>query len=354
MNITDVRKEIDKIDQKILKDLNVRAKLAKKIGEIKSKSNNNIYDPARENQIIEALTKKNKGPLTDDFIKSIFKEIFSTCIAMQKKIKIAYLGPEATYTNIAAIQTFGKGFDYYPCQTIQDVFNEIDKNNAEFGVVPIENSTEGMVNYTLDVFMDSNAKIYSEMLMEIHHNLISKAYDISQIKKIYTHPQTHGQCRKWIESNLPKAKILEVDSNLHAVNEIEKDITTAAIASKEAAKLYGFNVLAQNIEDMQNNVTRFLIITNHALIKAKNCKTSILFSIKDKTGALYEMLSPFRKENINLTKIESRPTKKRAWEYVFFVDFLGSMDDPKIQKALKELEHKCLFLKILGSYPSAK
>jgi chorismate mutase/prephenate dehydratase len=266
-------------------------------------------------------------------------------------MKIAYLGPAATFAHIAAIKKFGKSLDYIECSSIADVFTEVERGRADYGVVPVENSTEGAVNHTLDMFIDSELKICSEMYLPIQHNLLSKHSKISAVKKIYSHEQVFAQCRKWLERNLPNAKLTPCTSTTQAAMLAASGKGRAAIASKVAAEEYKLNILARSIEDSAHNITRFLIIGAREVESTKRDKTSIVFSMKDKAGALHDVLAPFKKNRINLTKIESRPSKKKAWKYYFFLDMDGHKDSMRVQKALKALERVCFFVKVLGSYP---
>ncbi len=350
MDLKKLRNKIDRLDVEILDLLNERLKVARQVGKAKKLRKEDIYAPNREKELLLNLIKKNKGPLPNDELKNIFREIIKTSLLLQKKLAIAYLGPEATFTHLAAIKNFGRQAQYISCKSIGDVFAEVEKERADYAVVPIENTTEGMVNYTLDMFMDSDLKICAEIMIEVHHNLASRG-TINNIEKLYSHPQTLAQCRNYLEEKLSNVKIVEVESNARAAQLAAEDIHSAAIASTVAAEMYNLNILVSRIEDLTNNYTRFLVIGRNDSAKSGADKTSILFSIKDRVGALYDMLLPFRKEHINLTKIESRPTKKKAWEYVFFVDLIGHREDANIKKALAELEKECLFLKVLGSYP---
>ncbi len=353
MGIAEIRKKVDDIDDKIVELLNDRANLALEIGKIKRDKALEFYVPAREQSIFTRLENQNKGPFPKNSLKSVYKEIMSATRAMQYPVKIAYFGPEATFTHMAALKQFGSEADFIPVKSIKDVFMEVEHGRANYGVVPIENSTEGVVNYTLDMFIDSSLKIYSEIFLEISHYLLSTS-EISKIKKVYSHPQPIAQCRIWLESNLPNAKLIEVLSTAEAAIMASKEKNTAAIASSLAADIYGLKILAERIEDNVENFTRFLIIGKNINQKTKNDKTSIMFSVKDKVGALHNSLSPFQKYKINLTKIESRPTRKKAWEYIFFVDFQGHVDNKNVKKALMELENECTFLKVLGSYPECR
>lgn len=346
--INKCRKVIDVIDMKIVDLLHKRAKNVRKIAGIKQKEKVNIYDPARESII---LKKIKKGFFPERAVKNVFNEIFSASRYLQKKVKIAYLGPVASFSHMAAIRRFGKMTDYLPFNSIRDVFLEVEKGNADYGCVPIENSTEGAVNYTYDMFVDSDLKICSEIMLEIHHCLLSKKNDIKKIKQIFSHPQSFSQCRNWLESNIPEIKLTEVSSNSKGAELAAKTPESAAIAGKLAASTYNLNVLAEDIQDIADNFTRFFIIGNQINKKTSDDKTSIMVSIKDKVGALYSLLRPFQKYNINLTNIESRPSKKKVWDYIFFVDFQGHVQEQRVGKALREIEKKCGEIKILGSYP---
>jgi len=342
------RKEIDAIDRQIVELLHKRAKKVKDIAGIKQKENVNIYDPAREAVI---LKKIKKGIFPEKAIKNIFNEIFSASRYLQKTVKVAYLGPVASYSHMAAISRFGRMTEYLSFNSIKDVFLEVEKGNADYGCVPIENSTEGAVNYTYDMFVDSDLKICSEVMLEIRHCLLSKEKDMKKIKQIFSHPQSFAQCRNWLESNLPGVKLIEVSSNSKGAELATKMKNSAAVAGELAAITYKLNILASDIQDIADNITRFFIIGNQINKKTSDDKTSIMVSIKDKVGALYSLLRPFQKYGINLTNIESRPSKKKAWDYLFFVDFKGHIDEKKVIKALAEVEKYCGEVKILGSYP---
>ncbi|MCX8093853.1 MAG: prephenate dehydratase [Candidatus Goldbacteria bacterium] len=342
------RKQIDAIDKKIVELLHKRAKNVLKIASIKQKEKVKIYDPARESTI---LKKIKKGAFPEVAIKNVFNEIFSASRYLQKKVYVAYLGPVASFCHMAAMKRFGKMTQYLPFNSIKDVFMEVEKGNADYGCVPIENSTEGAVNYTYDMFVDSDLKICSEIILDINHCLLSKEKNIKNITQIFSHPQSFAQCRNWLESNLPGVKLIEVSSNSKGAELATKTAKSAAIAGELAASTYGLNILATNIQDMADNVTRFFIIGNQLNKKTSEDKTSIMVSIKDKVGALYSLLRPFQKYGINLTNIESRPSKKKAWDYLFFVDFQGHLDEKKVCKALEEVKKECGAIKILGSYP---
>jgi len=356
MKLNQLRKEVDKLDKKILSFLNERTKLILKIGKLKREKGIGIYAPTREKEVYQTLTKKNKGPLPTESVRAIYREIMSGALSLEKDLKVAYLGPQFTFTHIASLRKFGSSVRYIPCDSITDVFTEVARSRCDYGVVPIENSVEGAVNHTLDMFIDSDVNIFSEVYLEISHNLLGRASKkSSKIDKVYSNPQVFGQCRLWLKANLPKAKLIEVSSTAKAADIVSKQKNAACIASSLSAKKYKLNILASSIEDSSHNVTRFLIIGKQILPKPTgDDKTSIMFSMKDKVGALHDILMPFKKNKINLTKIESRPSKLKAWKYYFFVDLEGHCKSKKVMTALSQLRKECRYLKILGSYPKGE
>ena len=354
MRLTKSRRKIDRIDERIVELLNKRARTTLEIKRKKLKLKKALYTPHREKEIYENVLKKNKGPLSEESVKAIYREIMSGSLSLEKTIKVAYLGPPLTFTHLAALSKFGRSVGYVDCNGIGEVFNEVEKERADYGVVPIENSIEGAVNYTFDMFVNSDLKICSEIYLEVSHSLLGKVKDLGMIKKVYSHPQVFAQCRRWIEKNIPRAELIEVSSTSKAAELSSKRKNFACIASRMAAGRYGLRVLESGIEDTAHNVTRFLVIGGNPAKPTKNNKTSIMFSIKDKVGALHDILVPFKKNRINLTKIESRPSRLKAWEYYFFVDLEGHYKDKKVEKALSELEKGCTYLKVLGSYPVGK
>ncbi len=354
MNLKKHRTQIDRVDSEILDLLNRRIRLAKEIALVKEKENKTIYAPQREKKILKSLASSNKVPLPYKELVEIFREIFNACRNSEKKLNIAYLGPETTFTHQAAVKNFGKFARFISTNSISDVFNEVEKGRADYGVVPIENSTEGVINHTLDMFIDSDLKICSELLLEVSLNLVSRTSNLSRIKTIFSHPQPIAQSRKFIEEKLHHARIVECSSTSESARLASKNPNSAAIASRVTAELYKLKVVCSHIEDMSDNYTRFLIIGKEYPPRSGHDKTSILFSIKDRIGALHDMLVPFSKYKINLTKIESRPSRKKVWHYIFFVDLLGHVEDTYVKKALLELEKQCLFVKVLGSYPTGE
>lgn len=353
MNLEDLRKQIDRIDANIVNVLNRRSEITLNIRKLKKKLGKGIYSPEREWQVLTRLKKINRGPLSDEALDSIYREIMSSALALEKPLTIAYLGPEATFTHLAAIKKFGHQLEYLPCSSISDVFKEVQKQNANYGVVPIENSIEGAVTHTLDMLIDSDLKICAQIVMSVTHNLLSNCAK-KDIKKIYSNPQVFAQCRMWLQENFPKAELIDVSSTTRAAQIVRDERNSAAIASILASQVYRLKVIAHNIEDSPSNITRFLVIGANGAGPTGNDKTSIVFSIKDRVGALHDMLIPFKKNRINLTKIESRPSKKKAWDYYFFLDLEGHIQDKNTARALKELEAKAQYFKILGSYPKAE
>jgi len=350
MSLRSLRKQIDGIDRTITKLLNLRAKITLDVAKTKRKSGMSIYSPDREREILRKLTAINKGPLSYSALEAIYREIMSFSLSLEKPLKIAYLGPQATFTHLAALKRFGSQVSYIGCDSISEVFAEVERSAADYGVVPIENSIEGAVTHTLDIFVDSDLKICAQIILDVSHNLLANCAR-DKIRRVYSNPQVFGQCRAWLQENLPRAEKIEVPSTTRAAQIAAKEKHSACIASILAAKVYKLKIIASYIEDSPHNITRFLVIGKSDAGQTGHDKTSILFSIKDRVGALHDMLLPFKKYRINLTKIESRPSKKKAWEYYFYVDLQGHQNNPRIKKALLELESKCAFLKVLGSYP---
>jgi len=354
MRLAKQRLKIDQIDSKIVGLLNKRANETIKIKKLKKRLKKSVFTPHREKEVYEKVQQRNRGPLSPESVRAIYREIMSASLALEKSPKIAYFGPEATFTHLAALEKFGSSVNYLECKSITEVFTEVERQRADYGVVPIENSTEGAVNHTLDMFIDSELKICSEVYLPIEHNLLCKRKNISSIKNVYSHQQVLAQCRMWLEKNLPNAKLISYASTTEAAMAAATGKGNAAIASALAAERYGLNIVAPSIQDSSHNVTRFLVIGKKEAEPSRNDRTSVVFSLKDKVGVLYDALSPFKKNRINLTKIESRPSRLKAWEYYFYVDMVGHYNDRKVKKALSELEKSCTYMKILGSYPVGK
>jgi chorismate mutase/prephenate dehydratase len=350
MTLKNLRKQIDATDKKIIRLLNSRAKISLSIAKLKRKEGKRIYSPDREREVLSKVAKENKGPLTTEGAEAIYREIMSSSLSLDKPLKIAYLGPEATFTHLAALKRFGSQVVYIACSSIAQVFLEVERDAADYGVVPIENSIEGAVSHTLDMLVDSDLKICAQVILDISHNLLANCPK-DKIQRLYSNPQVFGQCQIWLQKNLPLAEKIEVSSTTRAAQLAAKEKYSGSIASILAAKLYKLNVIARDIEDSPHNITRFLVIGKPDVPITHNDKTSIMFSIKDRVGALHDMLMPFKKHKINLTKIESRPSKKKAWDYYFFLDLEGHREEPNVKRAIAELEKKCKLLKVLGSYP---
>ncbi|MFO7667368.1 MAG: prephenate dehydratase [Desulfobacterales bacterium] len=351
--INDLRHSIDKIDEKILELINKRLLLAKEIGRVKAEKGSRVLDIARESTLIQRLNSINEGPLSKSALHHVFAEIIAASREIQKNHSVAYLGPEATFTHIAAINYFGQSVNYVPQMTIREIFCEVEKGACHYGVVPVENSIEGSVNYTLDLFFESDLKICAELYHPISHDLLSKSDTIGEIEIIYSHPQAFAQCRKWIQKNLPRAGLVECDSTAHAARKASNDPKSAAIASSKAAHIYNLQVSASKIEDVSRNTTRFLVVGKDDIKKTGSDKTSIMFVTSHVPGALYKALKPIADAGINMVKLESRPTKHENWSYFFFVDLEGHLEDELVAGTLKKMKKLCLFLKCLGSYPLA-
>ena len=360
MDLKSLRTRIDKIDESLVRLLNDRIKTAKKISEYKRKKtiNGNLYRPEREAELLARVTKLNheigSGMIDDELIRFFFTQVMSATFYLGGQLKIAYLGPNASYTHVAAIKRFGSKVEMLPVSDVAAIFSEVEKGEADFGVVPVENSTEGMVTHTLDSFVESPLEICSEVELKIKHCLLSSSADLKKIERIYSHPQSFGQCRKWLARNMPGVDLIEKNSNSRAACTALREKGAAAIASELAGHEYKLKVVRKNIQDSDDNTTRFLVIGRYSTKPTGKDKTSVVFSMKDEPGALDAMLTPFKKYNINLTKIESRPLKNKVWQYYFFIDLSGHKDEKNVKEALIELEKKSLMFKILGSYPKAR
>jgi chorismate mutase/prephenate dehydratase len=353
LTIPEHRKAIDKLDTQMVKLLNERTKHVLAIGEIKLKAGEEIYAPHRERAVLQRICKLNGGPMTNDSLRAIYREIMSSALSLEKSLTVAYLGPEATFTHQAAIRRFGSSLRYAAQKTIADVFSEVSKNRADYGVVPVENSTEGVVTHTLDMFVDSDLKIVSQIVLPVQQCLMSNS-PRSQIKKLFAHPQSLAQCRAWVQNHLPRVETIETSSNARSAELAVKEKYAAAIAGILAAEKYGVRILELDIQDNAANATRFLVLGRQCSPATNKDRTSVMFSIVDKVGALHNALAPFRRYRINMTKIESRPSKRKAWEYFFFVDCDGHYTDRKVANALAMLAEHCSFVKVLGSYPKSE
>lgn len=352
-NLEKLRNKIDGIDDQILDLLNDRAQVVLEVGKTKAGESREFYVPSRERAIFERLQAGNPGPFPNESVCRVFREIISASLSLELPLKVAFLGPQTTFTHVAAMEQFGLSAQLVPQKSIPAVFEEVERGRAHYGVVPVENSTEGVVNHTLDMFISSDLQVIAEILLEISHDLLTKNGKLGQICKVVSHPQALAQCRRWLEENLPDIPQMDLTSTAAAAQMAAEDESVAAIASHAAARQYGLQVAKAKIEDNPNNFTRFLVIGLKTPDSSGRDKTSIMFSVRDEPGILYRMLEPFSKRDINLVKIESRPMKQKAWEYIFFLDLVGHVDDVPIHDAIEELRGYCHFLKVLGSYPIA-
>lgn len=350
-----LRKRINELDEKIQQLICERGSVAKEVAQAKIESGNKtaFYRPEREAQVLRSVIERNQGPFSDEEIARLFREIMSACLALEQPMNIAYLGPEGTFTQAAALKHFGHSVSTTPQGAIDEVFREVESGTADYGVVPVENSTEGVVNHTLDMFLRSSLKICGEVDVRVHQNLLSKTTDLNAITKIYSHQQSFAQCREWLDTHLPGIERITVKSNAEAARIASETPDVAAVAGEVAAGLYNLTIVKSNIEDDPDNTTRFLVIGKNVTPPSGEDKTTLLVSAQNKPGALWALLQPFSNNNISMTRIESRPSKVGMWEYVFFIDIEGHADDPKIASALQDLEKESSMLKILGSYPKA-
>ncbi len=353
--LNQLRDKIDTLDKQIQSLLNQRAKVAQDVALAKTKSDANphFYRAEREAQVLRAIQERNEGPLSNEEIARLFREIMSACLALEQVMRIAFLGPEGTFTQSAALKHFGHSVQTAPLASIHDVFHEVESGNASYGVVPVENSTEGVVNHTLDQFMNSTLHICGEVELRIHHHLLSKTENLNEVKLVYSHQQSLAQCRKWLEANLPNVEQRTVSSNAEAARLAANESGVAAIAGDMAAEIYDLNMVVKNIEDEPDNTTRFLIIGRHDTPSSGQDKTSLLISTHNRPGALHDMLEPFANNGISMTRIESRPSRRGMWDYVFFIDCEGHMQDSPVAAAIDELKQAASFVKVLGSYPKA-
>jgi chorismate mutase/prephenate dehydratase len=351
-----LRTRIDEVDRGLLKLLNERAALAGEVAATKRGDGSSFYRPERERALIDKLQALNTGPFPGDAIRPVFQEVVSACLSLEQGISVAFLGPEATFTHQAVKRHFGTSAKAVPCGTIDAVFDEVERGEAPFGVVPVENSSEGVVNHTLDCFVDSSLQVVAEIEVSVEHCLLARdGLREAQIQRVYSHPQALAQCRAWLSSNLKHASLVQSASTADAARSAIDDAGGAAVSSELAARMYGLNVLRRNLQDHQDNVTRFLVVGQEAMPVGDSAgvKTSLLMTLPDKPGALLEILAHFDRKSINLTKIESRPTKRKAWDYVFFLDLDGHRDDEAVAEVLAILAKSCELFKVLGSYRKA-
>ena len=351
--LAEIRKQIDAIDDQLLDLLNQRAVCAQKVAETKQASGeaNSFYRPEREAEVLRRMVANNRGPFSNETVARFFREVMSASLALEKPLTVAFFGPEGTFTQQAAYKHFGHAINAQPFSTIDEIFRAVESGACQFGVVPVENSTEGVITHTLDSFLRSPLLIAGEVALRIHHNLMGKGQGLANIQRVFSHQQSLAQCRQWLDRYLPHAERVSVSSNAEAARMANVEAGSAAIAGEVAAELYGLNLLERNIEDEPDNTTRFLVIGHHAVSPTGADKTSLLISTHNSPGALYNTLEPFARYSISMSKIESRPSRRGVWDYVFFIDVEGHHQDRPLAKALEALGNNVLMLKLLGSYP---
>lgn len=350
-----LRERIDDIDGQLQDLLNERAACAQQVAQVKQTTDPDakFYRAEREAQVLRKVRDRNQGPLPDEEVTRLFREIMSVCLALEKPLKVGFLGPEGTFTQAAALKQFGHSVKTLPLGAIDEVFREVESGGADYGVVPVENSTEGVVNHTLDMFLRSPLHICGDVELRIHHHLMSQGESLDVVQRVYSHQQSLAQCREWLNANLPQAERIAVSSNAEAARCASQEAGTAAIAGETAAEIYGLNALVANVEDDPDNTTRFLVIGKERVAPSGKDKTSILVSARNQPGALHKLLEPIARNNLSMTRIESRPSRQSTWDYVFFVDLEGHAEESHVAKALKELEAEAAMFKWLGSYPQA-
>ncbi len=350
-----IRQRIDALDEQIQELVSRRAEAAREVARIKLKEDPapHFYRPEREAQVLARVMERNRGPLSDETMARLFREIMSACLALEQPLNIAFLGPEGTFTQAAALKHFGHAVGTTSLASIPEVFREVEAGNCHYGVVPVENSTEGVISHTLDRFMNSPLRICGEVTLRINHNLLGAMESLDQIERVYSHQQSLAQCRGWLDRELPRAERIAVGSNAEAARRAREEARAAAIASETAGEIYGLRVLAERIEDEPCNTTRFLVIGREDVPPSGNDKTSLLLATRNEAGGLHRLLTPFAEHGISMSRIESRPSRQGVWDYVFFVDVEGHRDDPELAAALGELERESRVCKVLGSYPKS-
>lgn len=353
--LAEIRQRIDEIDESLQSLVSERAQCAARVAEIKQQQgeSQHFYRPEREAQVLRAVKQRNQGPLQDETVASIFREIMAACLALEKPLQVAFLGPEGTYTHLAATKHFGKLIDAQPVASFEEVFRLVEAGGANFGVVPIENSTEGVVNHTLDLIMASSLQIAGEVSLRIRHNLITTATALPAIERVYAHQQSLAQCRLWLDRHLPNSERIATNSNAEAVQLAKQHENSAAIAGAHAAELYDLPVLHADIEDEPDNTTRFVIIGKHQSPPSGNDRTSLMLFAHNRAGSLYNLLEPLAKRNISMSNIESRPSRRGVWDYVFFIDVDGHSEEEPVKAAIAEIEQASAMVTILGSYPKS-
>ncbi|ANF59581.1 prephenate dehydratase [Halotalea alkalilenta] len=353
-SLDELRQRIDQIDTELLGLISARARCAQQVARVKLSDDANavFYRPEREAQVLRRIMALNPGPLAAEEMARLFREVMSACLALERPIQVAYLGPEGTFTQQAALKHFGDSASTQPMPSIDDVFREVEAGAVNYGVVPVENSTEGVVNHTLDTFIGSALKICGEVVLRIHHHLmVGQNTQRQKISRIYSHPQSLAQCRKWLDAHYPMAERVAVSSNAEAARLVKTEWHSAAIAGDMAARRYGLEIIAEKIEDRPDNSTRFLIISTDDVPPCGNDKTSLVVAMRNQPGALHALIEPFQRHGIDMTRLETRPSRTGVWNYVFFIDLKGHREDPVVAAALEEVQLRAAELKVLGSYP---
>jgi chorismate mutase/prephenate dehydratase len=353
--LAEIRKRIDEIDKSIQDLVSERASCAAQVAKVKQQQGEtgHFYRPEREAQVLRTVMQRNAGPLSDESIAGIFREIMAACLAHEKPLTVAFLGPEGTYTHSAAVKHFGSLIEAKPVESIEEVFRIVEADGANFGVVPVENSSAGVINHTLDLFMKSSLMISGEVTLRIRHNLLSKVDSLDKIDRVYAHQQSLSQCNQWLDKHLPNAERIAMSSNAQAVLHAIDNNAAASIGGSMAAELYDVPVLAADIEDEPDNTTRFVVIGQHRSPPSGDDRTSLLVFVHNKPGSLFDLLKPLAERNISMSNIESRPSRRGVWDYVFFIDIDGHRDDEVIKQAIAEIEKASAMVTILGSYPKA-
>jgi len=345
------REQIDLIDDELLKLFNQRAGIAQQIGHVKG--NGAVLRPEREAQVLQRMKEANQGPLSGQGVSALYTEVMSQCRALEAPLRVAYLGPHGTFSEAAVFQRFGQATEGVPADTIDGVFSAVESESANYGLVPVENSTEGAIGRTLDLLLSSNLKICGEVLLQVHQCVLSNENDLTMIRKVYSHPQSFGQCQEWLNAHLPHAERITASSNADAARMAAEESFAAAVAGAQAAEHFKLKVLAQNIEDDARNTTRFLVIGKQEVAASGKDKTSLVMSAANRPGAVHDLLVPLARNAVSMTKLESRPSRTGLWEYVFYVDIEGHQSDAKVAAALAQLKQIAAFVKVLGSYPVA-
>ncbi len=349
-----IRREIDALDRHIVRLLNERGRLAERVGATKAERGAVVFAPDREAVVLANVLGASDGPLTPSHLRAIYREVLSAMRSLEQPERIGYMGPAATFTHQAALERFGAAAEYVALPSIPDTFLETARGRCDYGVVPVENSTEGPVHETLDAFVDSELKVVSEIILPIHHQLVARCAP-EAIRVVFTNPVALGQCRRWLSTNLPGREIVQVVSTARAAAQAAETPASAAISPRLAAEVYGLNIVAADIEDFAQNYTRFYVLARELTSKPTgDDKTALLFSISDRVGALRDVVELFADAGVNLSSIQSRPSRRRAWDYVFFVELQGHAADPKLQEVLRAVEQHCAYLKVLGAWPRAE